>query len=356
MAGRVVTSAVSGVTNIPLRRVARDRGRELLGVTARLRSSVVKRSSTITGMAHTVHHGHLKLHGPGHPVNDFVFLNPANMNGALLTGCLTRCVFNSTSTLVHVSVDRFVRAFDMSHLINTPPKCINCRRNKRLARGVHHGPCSVILFSRVRGTGPRICGLLLRMLSTKFVASKLNEGVSFGGAIVVVASGINAQRLHRFKRKIKFSARSRGSGSCTRRMARGTLRGAFSPRFLGHVSSVVRFGTLSLRGVHHVAHLRVSGFVRQYGLRRVGIAMAGGTIGLLTGGDCSGRCNTHPVRHAVRGRLRSPVMRRVLTGKAGTKLRVIVSASYTARGVVVSSRNGTWLPVVSSFDGGLVFL
>lgn len=297
---------------------------------------MINRSSTIRGVMGTVRHGHINLGSPGGPVKAFVFLKPANINGARLTGGLTRCLFSSTSTLIHVSVDRCLRGFTISHLVNTPPKCMNCRRNNRLARGIHHGPCSIILLSRVRGTRPSIFGLLLRILSRNHLASDLNEQVSFGGAVLVVASGVNAHRLGSFNHNINFDSRTtnRPSGSFSHDIVRGTLGGTFTPRFLGHISSVVVFSRLSGRTVRGVVSVRLRNLCGHITNLNCSLRLASTTGSFITAGNCSVRFNTHPLGHTVRGCLRSRVTRVVVQTSIKRNSAVIISFSGSGRRVI----------------------
>lgn len=346
---------MDGVANVPIRRVTRDRGVHLEGVNGMLGRGIVTRSTTVSGIIGSVRHGHVKLGSPGRPVNIFVFLNPANIKGACLTGGLTRRVFNSTSTLFHVSVDRCTRKFGASQLVNSPPKCINCSRNKRLARGMHHGPCDVILLSRVRGTGARIFGLLLRMVSRKELASKGNHLVSFHGAVVVVASGTNAQRLGRFNENMNFGTNkvndgkvpvSRGSGRCTHDIVRGRLSGRFTPRFLGHLSRVVAFSRLSLPTVADVMSLRLGSLMGQVRGLNCRFRVASGTGRFMTDGKCSIRFNTHPLGQTVRGCIRSKLYRLLVRNGLGPKSIVDVKGgpggSRLAFGGVVGSWFNVW--------------
>lgn len=341
MSSRRVTRIISVVSNMPMREVTRTRKVGLLKVGSSLLSGIVNRSGTVTALMGTVREDHMNLGSPGGPVNAFVFLNPANINGARLTGRLTGLVFNSTSTLVHVSVDRCVRGFAMSHLMKTPPKCMNCRRNKRLARGMEHGPCSVILLSRVRGTRPSMFGVLLRIVSRNQLASDCNEAMSFGGAVIVVASGVKAHRLGRFKGKVKFTTRIHASsGRCSHDIVAGTLGGSFTPRFVGHLSRVVAFSRLSLSTLAQVVSVRLGNLCDHIGGVNCGLIVSRSTGGFMTAGNCSMRFKTHPLGHTVRGGLRSNVSRLVLKSRVTTNSAVGMDCSGRGSLVIVAIRGG----------------
>lgn len=292
-------------------------------------------------MSGTVHHDHTKLTSPGHPVNSFLFLNPANIKGARLYGTLTGFVFSDSRTVIHVSVSRFVRGRSISHLINTPPKCINCRRNNCLARTIHHHPCSIVLLSRIRGTRPSIFGVLLRMLSSKHLASKRKEAISFHGAIIVVASGLNSSLVRRHFNRL----------SCTRvgRLILNIMDRGFHPRFVGHVSRIIIFRPLNRRRVTSVTRVRLGhlcGHLRRHNCR---VRVSSRTLGLLDRGNCSPICNTHPLGHTVRRRVRGPLTRRVLSNRlipnGIVHLRIGRSQVITIRWVVGQTLQNSFLSV-----------
>lgn len=302
--------------------------------------------ATVTG---TVEQNEMNLGSPGEPINSFVFLNPANINGARLYGTLTRTVFNSRGTVLHLSVDRCVRGRAISGLVNSPPKCMNFRRNNRLARGMEEGPCSIMLFSRVRGTRPSMFGVLLRVLRSNELASSRNEAISFGGAVVVVASGINTELVARGRDSLNFGSRGRGirrdrGGSVGRLMA-NRLHGMFHPRFLGHISSVVIFGGLGGSRVGRVT-IGVLGALRGH-LSGVGVGVdfASGTVDRVTSGNFSRGCNTEPLHHTVRGRVRSPLSRRVLRNGIGSNTMIAYSFTSNRFAFAATGTGWTWFLV-----------
>lgn len=300
----------------------------MLRLRSRLRAHIVKRRRTVDTVTSTIHHDHTKLRSPGQPVNSFVFLNAANINGARLTGTLTRCLFSSRGVVAHVSVDRCRRGFDTAHLVNTPPKCINCSRNNRLARTVHHGPCSIILFSRVRGTRPSMFGVLLRILSSKQLASGGKHIIGFGGAVVVVADGVKSSLVHRGFRGVAPRARSGIISRAGIRILR-LLGGAVHPRFLGHVSSVVVFAPLGRRRVHGVIVIRLGDIGGVLTRGKVTLRFASTTLAFVSSGKFSPRFNTHPMGHIVRGCILGRLSGRLLNKGVGGSHPVAVSDGNT---------------------------
>lgn len=309
---------------MPIGGVIRRRTRELLGLRRVLRNEMMNRSRTMGSVSETVEESETNLGSPGEPVNSFLFLKPAKIKGARLYGTLTRIRFNSRGRVVEVSVSRCVRGRTMSGLVNSPPKCMKCGRNNRLARGMEEGPCSIILFSRVRGTRRSMFGVLLRVLSSNELASSGNHVISFGGAVLVVASGIKTAGVGGGgRRMLKFNAggsgRRRAGSRCSgvgrdvvKRLGRG-----FGPRFLGEVSSVVMFRPLRRCRVCRVMGLVAERMVRELGDLGVSLGVDRRTMGLVTRRNVSLRCKTEPLGETVRGRLRSALSRTVLGNSVG---------------------------------------
>ncbi len=249
------------------------------------------------------------MHAGGlrHPTS-FVFMKPANMNGARLMGILSRRLFSAPRALVELSVSRFVRGRSMSHVVNTPPKCINCSRTKRLARGMEEGPCSIILFSRVRGTRPSILGVLLRVLSSNGIASTRNEAIGFRGAVIIVASGTKDSGSRGL---LNFNG---DRTSNTGRGTLGTLRDFLHPRFVTHISRVIMFSPLSGIALRGVTSLVLSRFSRSLGRGLVSFDYSGSIYTCLTRGYSNVGGNTHRLHGVVHHRVRTPVISLVVRG------------------------------------------
>lgn len=309
--------------------LTRDSTRHLGGLRRILRGEIVKRSRTINTITQTIGEKEIKLGSPGHPVNSFLFLKPANINGARLSGTLTRTLFKGRSTVVHISVSRCVRGRSISGVVKSPPKCINRRRNKRLDSRIHARPCSIVLFSRVRGTRPSMFGMLLRILSSKRVASSRKEGISFSGAIVVVASGTNTGTVIR-PGGLKFTAGRSPTDSCGG-VGRGIVSRigrVFHPRFLGQVSRVVMFRSLNGRRVGGVISLVYGRFAGHLGVRvGVSLGLHRSTGDLVIRGKASTGCKTEPLHHTLRARLRSGLTSTVLGKRVQRNSRITTKTS-----------------------------
>lgn len=327
-----------------MRHLARKRSHELTGLRGILGGHIVKRSRTISTITHTMGEKEMKLGSPTEPVNSFLFLKPAKIKGARLSGTLTRTMFKDRRTVVHMSVSRCVRGRDISGVVKSPPKCMNCRRNKRLDRGIHEGPCDIVLFSRVRGTRPSIFGVLLRMLSSNRVASTRNEGISFGRAVVVVASGTNTRVVVRPGR-LKFVSKSARGHSCRQvgsKIVR-RIQQVFGPRFLGQVSRVVMFRSLGGRGVEGVIAVLLGGLRGHYRRRlSVVLGIAKTTGSLVTSTNFSDGCNTEPLHHTVRAGVRSRVTARVLRNQVGTNSAMRIGIGSGGVCFRMGSTRGTW--------------
>lgn len=170
----------------------------------------------------------------------------------------------------------------------------------------------------MRGTRPSIFGVLLRILSSNHVASSRNRQISFHGAIIVVADGLNDSRVLRL---------TNSSSHCSRvhNLILGTLRGRFHPRFLGQMSSLVLFRSLQGRRLQGVITVRVHQIRGHLTSRGVDLTVASATVSSVTRDNCSPICKTHPLGHTVRHLLRGPVTAGVLRAAFARKTAVRIS-------------------------------
>lgn len=280
----------------------------LTSLRSRLGGRVINRSRTVSGLTTTIHENEIRVDPHGEP-RSFVFIKPANINGARLIGRLTVCLFSSPRDLVELSVDRCVRGFDISEVVNSPPNCIKCSRTNRLARGMEEGPCDIVLFSRVRGTRGSILGVLLRVLSRNEVASSRNEAIGFRGAVVIVASGTNSASAT----SLNFNG---SSGSVGGSIAVGTLRHFLHPRFLNEISRVVAFGGLAFRSFRGVTHVVLSRLIRDLGSGTVRLICSSSIPMFVTGRTFNSGGGTHKVHSYIHESIRSLLTSRVIFGRS----------------------------------------
>lgn len=249
ISGTLVASVLTHAYGIGTLTVGRSSAATLRDLRRHVDSHVCKRRRTIHRIIRTIRVSGTKLLSRGGPLTDLLFMNPAKMKGARITGILTTRL---NVTLRHFSVDRCARGRAMTGLVNSPTNCINCRSNNLLASTVHGAPGYILLLSRVRGTRPSMFGVLLRMVSCTMLASGGKQGTSYQRIILVVASGTKTRCTHRTS--VNF-----GDRIATKRTVLGRIGGAFGPRFVGHLSTAIIFRSVS----HPVTSLVLSGGLKR---------------------------------------------------------------------------------------------
>lgn len=187
-------------------------------------------------------------------------------------------------------------------------------------------------------------GLLLRILSSNVLSSTGNHAIDFGGALVVLASGVNSRIVRGNNDDLKFSLTASTTGDrcggvhglIGRRVGR-----CFHPRLLGHLSRVVIFHRLDHRRIGRVTSLVLSRIGGHLTSHRVRMALSSTFQSGLTLSNCSRHCNTHPVHHTVTHLIRSALTRTVLTKALRRNSGILLSISRSNGPIIVPTRRTT---------------
>lgn len=309
ISGTLVASVLTHVYGISMLTVGRRSGTALRALRRHVDTGVCNRRRTIYRIIRTMRVTGTKLLSRGGPLTDLLFINPAKIKGARMTGMLTSRL---NVTLRHFSVDRCARGRAITGLVNSPTKCVNCRSNKLLASTVHGAPGYILLLSRVRGTRPSVFGVLLRIVSCTMLASGGKQGTSYHRIVLVVASGTKT----RFTRRTSVNFDKRVA---TKRTVLGRIGGAFGPRFVGQLSTAIIFRSVSCK----VTSLVLGGGLGRLGgglsTHRMKVRLDPRTCGRLLGLNFAGRCNTERVSEMVASRLGPLLVHRVLFKALGAK-------------------------------------
>ena len=242
--GADVAWAVSARTGIPVGRLTADERKRLLELEALLGQYVLGQDGAVKTVAETVRRGLTGLRDENRPIACMLFAGPTGVGKTELCRALAEELYGSKDAMIRLDMSEFMEKQAVSRLIGAPPGYVGYEEGGKLTEAVRRRPYCLVLLDELEKAHPDVAGILLQIMEEGCLTDSTGRRVSFRNAIVVmttnVGGGVKGDGLG-------FSPDGR-KGEIEK-----SLRGAFTPEFLGRLDQTVCFQPLDQRSMECIA-------------------------------------------------------------------------------------------------------
>jgi len=248
-----VYEVVSGVTGIPLARVAMNESRKLLHIEDELRKTVVGQEKAIERIAAAIRKSRAGLSRGKRPIGSFLFLGPTGVGKTLLAKTLAKYLFGNVDALIRLDMSDFMERYTVSRLAGAPPGYVGYEEGGFLTEKLRRKPYCVILFDEMEKAHRDVYNLLLQIMEEGELQDNLGHTVSFRNAILIMTSNVGSQQL--FRGTVGFSS---SDEKIERPASMGDLSRTFRPEFLNRLDEIVTFSLLSQEHLEKIFDILVA--------------------------------------------------------------------------------------------------
>jgi ATP-dependent Clp protease ATP-binding subunit ClpC len=241
-----IAEVVSMMTGIPVRRVAQNESKKLIGMNDDIKKVIIGQDEAITKITKAIQRNRLGLKDPSKPIGSFIFLGPTGVGKTELAKALARYIFDSEDALIRIDMSEYMEKFSVSRLIGAPPGYVGYEEGGQLTEKVRRKPYSVILLDEIEKAHPDVYNILLQVLDDGQLTDGLGRKVDFKNALVIMTSNIGVRQLKDFGQGVGFAtaARREAAEDHSKSVIQNALKRTFSPEFLNRIDDVVIFNSL----------------------------------------------------------------------------------------------------------------
>ena len=241
-----IAEVVSMMTGIPVKRVAQNESKKLVGMDNDLQEVIVGQNEAIKKIAKAIQRNRVGLKDPTKPIGSFIFLGPTGVGKTELAKALARYIFDSDDALVRIDMSEYMEKFSVSRLIGAPPGYVGYEEGGQLTEKVRRKPYSVILLDEIEKAHPDVYNILLQVLDDGQLTDGLGRKVDFKNTLIIMTSNIGVRQLKDFGQGVGFAtkARQESADDHAKSVIQNALKRTFSPEFLNRVDDVVIFNSL----------------------------------------------------------------------------------------------------------------
>ncbi len=242
--GEDVAWAVSARTGIPAGKLTADRKEQLLQLENTLRQQIIGQDKAVRQVAECVRRGMSGLREENRPVASILLTGPTGVGKTELCRVLAKELFGSKDAMIRLDMSEFMEKHAVARLIGAPPGYVGYEEGGKLVEAVRRRPYCLVLLDELEKAHIDVTGILLQIMEEGVLTDSAGRQVSFRNAIVVMTSNLGAKQ------------QSGGLGfqpPDQQAQTEKTLRGHFTPEFLGRLDAIVSFEPLTQDAMEGIA-------------------------------------------------------------------------------------------------------
>ncbi|WP_173021448.1 ATP-dependent Clp protease ATP-binding subunit [Lewinella sp. W8] len=255
-----IAEVVSMMTGIPVRRVAQNESKKLVGMAEDLKGAVIGQDTAIEKVTKAIQRNRVGLKDPKKPIGTFIFLGPTGVGKTELAKVLAKYIFDSEDSLIRIDMSEYMEKFSVSRLIGAPPGYVGYEEGGQLTEKVRRKPYSVILLDEIEKAHPDVYNILLQVLDDGQLTDGMGRKVDFKNTLIIMTSNIGVRQLKDFGQGVGFAtkARTENAEENSKAVINNALKRTFSPEFLNRIDDVVIFNSLGQEEIFKIIDIALS--------------------------------------------------------------------------------------------------
>lgn len=255
-----IAEVVSMMTGIPVRRVAQNESKKLVGMEQDLQNVIIGQDNAITKVTKAIQRNRVGLKDPKKPIGTFIFLGPTGVGKTELAKALAKYIFDSEESLIRIDMSEYMEKFSVSRLIGAPPGYVGYEEGGQLTEKVRRKPYSVILLDEIEKAHPDVYNILLQVLDDGQLTDGMGRKVDFKNTMIIMTSNIGVRQLKDFGQGVGFAtkARTENAEENSKSVINNALKRTFSPEFLNRIDDVVIFNSLDQDNIFKIIDIALN--------------------------------------------------------------------------------------------------
>ena len=255
-----IAEVVSMMTGIPVRRVAQNESKKLVGMANDLKGAVIGQDQAIEKVTKAIQRNRVGLKDPKKPIGTFIFLGPTGVGKTELAKVLAKYIFDSEDSLIRIDMSEYMEKFSVSRLIGAPPGYVGYEEGGQLTEKVRRKPYSVILLDEIEKAHPDVYNILLQVLDDGQLTDGMGRKVDFKNTMIIMTSNIGVRQLKDFGQGVGFAtkARTENAEENSKAVINNALKRTFSPEFLNRIDDVVIFNSLDQDNIFKIIDIALA--------------------------------------------------------------------------------------------------
>jgi len=319
-----VSEVVSGMTGIPLFRLASTESEKLLNMEDELGQRVIGQKEAISAVTRAIQRARAGLKDPNRPIGSFVFLGPTGVGKTETARALAEFLFDDTDSLVRVDMSEYMEKFSVSRLIGSPPGYVGYEEGGQLTEKVRRKPYSVILLDEIEKAHPEVFNILLQVLDDGHLTDGLGRKVNFRNTILIMTSNIGTRDLEK-GRSLGFQPDDPNLNyeKLKDRVLEETKK-IFNPEFMNRLDETIVFHKLGREEIDKIIELMLNELQERMNEKKLTLHLTAPVKELIAEQGFDPAYGARPLRRTIQKLIENPLSEEIIKGRIeeGSDVRV----------------------------------
>ncbi len=335
-----IAEVVSMMTGIPVRRVAQNESKKLVGMESDLQAAIIGQDNAITKVTKAIQRNRVGLKDPSKPIGTFIFLGPTGVGKTELAKALARYIFDSEESLIRIDMSEYMEKFSVSRLIGAPPGYVGYEEGGQLTEKVRRKPYSVILLDEIEKAHPDVYNILLQVLDDGQLTDGMGRKVDFKNTMIIMTSNIGVRQLKDFGQGVGFAtkARTENAEENSKAVINNALKRTFSPEFLNRIDDVVIFNSLGQEEIFKIIDIALSDLYKRLNGLEFSLKLDEAAKKFVAEKGFDPQFGARPLHRAIQKYIEDPLAEFILNNNPETGAHLMAKMNESADGLVIEQQ------------------
>ncbi len=319
----VIREVVSGMTGIPLQRMAGAETERLLNMEEGLHKRVVSQDEAIHAIARAIRRSRSGLKDPRRPVGSFVFLGPTGVGKTELAKALAEFMFGSDEALVQIDMSEYMEKHNVSRMVGAPPGYVGYEEGGQLTERIRRRPYSVVLFDEIEKAHGDVFNLLLQIMEEGKLTDSFGRHVSFRNTVLIMTSNIGAS-LIKNQGAMGFAKRSEEmTYENMKKVLHEEMEKVFRPEFINRLDDTIVFRQLNRENLKEIVKIQTSWLDERMKEKGFALKLSEEAYEFLLDKGFNPEFGARPLRRAIEHYIEDPLSEALLAHRFSPPARII---------------------------------
>ena len=335
-----IAEVVSMMTGIPVRRVAQNESKKLVGMENDLQAAIIGQDNAITKVTKAIQRNRVGLKDPSKPIGTFIFLGPTGVGKTELAKALARYIFDSEESLIRIDMSEYMEKFSVSRLIGAPPGYVGYEEGGQLTEKVRRKPYSVILLDEIEKAHPDVYNILLQVLDDGQLTDGMGRKVDFKNTMIIMTSNIGVRQLKDFGQGVGFAtkARTENAEENSKAVINNALKRTFSPEFLNRIDDVVIFNSLGQEEIFKIIDIALSDLYKRLNGLEFSLKLDEDAKKFVAEKGFDPQFGARPLHRAIQKYIEDPLAEFILNNNPEGGAHLMARLNETSDGLVIEQQ------------------
>ena len=319
-----IATVISGMTGIPVTRLAKSETNRLLEMEAEIKKSVIGQQQAIASISRAIRRSRAGLQDPKRPIGSFIFLGPTGVGKTYLSSKLAEFLFDDEEALITVDMSEYMEKFAVSRLIGAPPGYVGFDEGGQLTEKVRRRPYCVILLDEIEKAHQDVFNILLQILDEGRLTDSTGRKVDFRNTVLIMTSNVGSREVGTGGVLGFQKSDAETMQELLEAKINDAMKKTFNPEFLNRVDDAIVFHQLGREEIASIIDIELKKVKERLEDRDIQVRITQGAKNLLAEKGFDQTYGARYLKRAIQKLVEDPLAEEILQGRfsGGSRIRV----------------------------------